>query len=403
MSFQKFLILFFTLVVSSCASKPAQQETPAPSEAASPSSATKYAWVELGSDSIPVVRVIRTTGSCPDVMVDGTPKPMQARIEMDDPGFPIEVCEARIETAAQSVSIEGKNLKLPIANPKKIVVIGDTGCRIKVAAPTPQVQACNDPAKWPFLDVVKTAAAEKPDLVIHVGDYYYRESPCPENSPGCKGSPSGDHWASWDADFFAPADPLLKAAPWVFVRGNHELCSRGGQGWFKILDPHPYNNACVDVTPAYLIKLGKTELAVLDSANADVTPEKLTELKLLPMENAWVLTHRPVFDPFSKYSSKNSLSDAVNLTLAGHIHVFQALTSDGKHTPQVIAGNAGTALDNPSEVPTDKHRITLGGFGYLTLVRNKSGDKWKVIEHNAKGKAVLTCTLTEKKLKCPKH
>jgi hypothetical protein len=40
----------------------------------------------------------------------------------------------------------------------------------------------------------KTIAARKPSLVIHVGDYIYRESPCPAGDKGCKGSPYGDNW-----------------------------------------------------------------------------------------------------------------------------------------------------------------------------------------------------------------
>ena len=58
-----------------------------------------------------------------------------------------------------------------------------------------------------------SVAAAKPDLVIHVGDYVYRESACPPRDQGCKGSPYGDDWATWKADFFAPAAPALLAAP----------------------------------------------------------------------------------------------------------------------------------------------------------------------------------------------
>ncbi len=38
------------------------------------------------------------------------------------------------------------------------------------------------------------------------------------------------------ADFFTPTAPLLAAAPWVMVRGNHEVCNRAGQGWYRYLD-----------------------------------------------------------------------------------------------------------------------------------------------------------------------
>jgi hypothetical protein len=50
-------------------------------------------------------------------------------------------------------------------------------------------------------------------------------------------SPWGYGWDTWKADFFDPAQALLKAAPWVMVRGNHETCTRAGQGWWRFLDP----------------------------------------------------------------------------------------------------------------------------------------------------------------------
>ena len=64
-------------------------------------------------------------------------------------------------------------------------------------------------------------------------------SSSPAGLAGCAGSPFGDNWPTWQADFFAPAQPLLRAAPWVVVRGNHEDCSREGLGWFRFLDPRP--------------------------------------------------------------------------------------------------------------------------------------------------------------------
>ena len=44
----------------------------------------------------------------------------------------------------------------------------------------------------------------KPDLVIHVGDYFYRENACPADATGCQGTPFGDNWPTWAADFFNP-------------------------------------------------------------------------------------------------------------------------------------------------------------------------------------------------------
>ena len=93
-----------------------------------------------------------------------------------------------------------------------------------------------------------SAAAKRPDLVIHVGDYYYRVSACPVGRAGCAGSPHGDNWPTWQAELFDPGAPLLAAAPWVVVRGNHEVCRRGGPGWFRLLDPYPARADCPDRT-----------------------------------------------------------------------------------------------------------------------------------------------------------
>ncbi len=75
--------------------------------------------------------------------------------------------------------------------------------------------------------------------MIHVGDYVYRETPCPEGNTTCAGSPWGYGWDVWNADFFEPAAPLLANAPWLVVRGNHENCARAGEGWLRFLDPLP--------------------------------------------------------------------------------------------------------------------------------------------------------------------
>ena len=55
-------------------------------------------------------------------------------------------------------------------------------------------------------------------------------------SQNMQGSPMPDNWANWRDDFFIPSSRLLVAAPWILNRGNHELCSRAGPGWFYLLD-----------------------------------------------------------------------------------------------------------------------------------------------------------------------
>jgi hypothetical protein len=66
-----------------------------------------------------------------------------------------------------------------------------------------------------------------------------------------------------------PAGPLLAVAPWVLVRGSHELCSRGGHGWFHRLGPHPTAAQGVDTTPPYALDLPPLHLLIFDGADAD--------------------------------------------------------------------------------------------------------------------------------------
>ncbi len=160
-------------------------------------------------------------------------------------------------------AVNGQPLALPKPNPSIVTVFGDTGCRIN----STQVQNCNDATKWPFKQVAADAAAEKPDLMIHVGDYLYREIPCPAGSEAlCGSTPSGDNWATWNADFFTPAAKLLAAAPWAFARGNHENCARSWRGWFYYFDPRPWDGVCQPFSPPYTIKLGAFQLVMLDTS-----------------------------------------------------------------------------------------------------------------------------------------
>ncbi len=213
----------------------------------------------------------------------------------------MQVCVAHAAAATRAITVDGLPVPALPNEIKQIVVIGDTGCRLKGSF----TQDCNDPVKWPFAVVARLAAARHPDLVIHVGDYHYRETACPDTQPGCAGSPHGDNWAVWQKDFFDPAAPLLAAAPWVLVRGNHELCSRGGHGWFRLLDPHPEADRCSETTAPYALRIGSLELLLFDGADADdatADPTKVTfyheQLQTLlanARSHAWLLTHRPIW------------------------------------------------------------------------------------------------------------
>jgi phosphodiesterase/alkaline phosphatase D-like protein len=74
-----------------------------------------------------------------------------------------------------SAVVDGLPLPLPKTYPQRLVVVGDTGCRLKDEE---AFQACHDAQAWPFESIARSAARWRPDLVIHLGDYLYRESPC---------------------------------------------------------------------------------------------------------------------------------------------------------------------------------------------------------------------------------
>ena len=201
-------------------------------------------WVELGPDGTSNVRAI-TDDACPSVLFDGAPTPMAVRSAPDQKienvkpaAFPVWGCVVAVPAGAVAAVLSGKPLPLARPNPQRILIFGDTGCRLAPGNPT---QDCNDPVAWPFPKIAAMAASARPDLVIHVGDYHYRETACPGDARGCAGSPFG---YGWDA-----AAPLLAAAPWVLVRGNHEACSRAGEGWFRFMDRLPMERASA-ISPA---------------------------------------------------------------------------------------------------------------------------------------------------------
>jgi hypothetical protein len=227
-------------------------------------SAENYHWLQYGPAGLEV-RAIMDQPTCPIAEVDGVHKAMIIRAA---PGarYAVSVCSLLVPAGARSAAIADVPVELPGSEPKRIAVIGDTGCRLKGSA----VQACNDPRQWPFRLIAEVVAQLKPDLVIHVGDYHYRETPFPEGAAGCAGSPFGDTWSVRWADFFAPADTLLKVAPWVFVRGNHEECDRGGAGWSRTLEPYVFDAArgCNGAGKPFVFRLPGLTLAVMDVSSA---------------------------------------------------------------------------------------------------------------------------------------
>jgi hypothetical protein len=381
-------------------------------------------WVELGEGGNAFARVVvDQAGGCPTIEIDGAPRRMSLRAPVPDAFRP--VCELAIPAGAQSARVNGQMLALPRSNPSKVLVFGDTGCRIKGA----HIQDCNDPVLWPFKKVAGEAAAEHPDLVIHVGDYLYREEVCPPDAQAkCGSTPSGDRWETWNADFFAPAAELLRAAPWAFDRGNHEDCNRAWRGWFYYLDPRPWKGeACEAYTAPYVLHLGNLTLAMFDSSatnedhmSAEQTDKFASQLASIHVRGAWLVAHHPFWGMRTSPAGarpapvsaglmeawKKASPQGIDLILSGHIHLFEVLSFE-RLPVQVVAGIGGTDLAVPLPDQLDglslNSSMVLAGeskheFGYTLFTRTSQG--WELSLRNAAGDPQVACGIRGRKAEC---
>ncbi len=378
-------------------------------------------------EPIAIARVVFDPGpGCPDLVeVDGGDGARLSTSPRFNPhAFPVDVCEA-VVPFGRRFRVADSAFVLPAASakPSRVVVLGDTGCKAK------DQEGCSsdDPSHWPFPAFARAAAQSPPDLVLHVGDYNYRGTAArfvgtvdgkpvedqwvydagdgaapsencgidgPYYSQNSEGSEDPDSWPAWNADFLAPAAPLLAAAPWVFARGNHELCSHAGPGWFFFLDSASSlipgtegERACpsqdgVDrpalphlrFVPPATLRLVDLAVTVVDTANAcDELPGYVLGyrsqfLNMVEGDTAgtrWLLMHRPIwgvdgkakdggYDCAGKLRSGaaaplgvinrtlqcalegetgGALLPEIDLVLAGHMHRFETMTFDPKAIP----------------------------------------------------------------------
>ncbi len=430
-------------------------------------------------DTLAIARVILdgANTACPLlVRGDGSGAPVQtrARINPAPKNFPVRVCEAVINASAVVGDTEFRLPALP-SKVRHLVVVGDTGCKPK------DQNGCHQHSRhhWPFNRIAKSAAKSAPDLVLHMGDYNYRGTPghiqvngtkvqvydagdntgtacCKlsgpyygQNSPG---SDTPDQWQNWWLDFFEPAADLLAAAPWVVARGNHELCSRAGPGWFFFLHPGSSlpevgtgERVCPPATDTkplvfdtpYRIDLPSLSVVVLDSANAcdqgDLhqthfdrqfkSIQKLVDTAS-PDNRVWLQSHRPLWavkkadgtsapgsmDPSGKYAyidqtlqaafAKHPLRKPLSLVVSGHMHRFQVISFEGdsRRPSQLVVGNGGVALasNHPKHgfsLPIDGMTgigFGLKAFGYMDL-RLGDAEAWTGQLLDDTGKVLASC------------
>lgn len=379
-------------------------------------------FIELGASGAVILRAITSEDSCPTAALDGTTKLMQTRATATLPFYPVLSCEMAIPANTKALSVEGQALLLPTANLQRITVLGDSGCRMDASAS----QACYNAQAWPVASIAKNAIASNPQLLIHNGDYHYREVQCMRTVSGCAGSPWGYNWDVWREDLFKPFHDLLAAAPWIFVRGNHESCDRAGEGWFRFLDPRALPAACQVYTDPYSINAGQVHFIHLDSAQADdatAFPDQVAAyatqfdmLRQMVGSQAWIVTHRPLWGIRSNLNanvvlqaaSNNDLPSAVQLILSGHTHTFQTYTFSPARAPQLVIGNSGDNLAAALTQPvvgalvgnaTVTSSTVSGGFGFSTMTPLDNGG-WTVIARDSTGAALVTCTFQPLAINC---
>nr|WP_235839871.1 metallophosphoesterase [Derxia lacustris] len=440
--------------------------------AADPASVDTYvksAWVELGPNGAAIARAVSShADTCPRVEIDGNASRMTLRAGAGTPAqrstasaaedskasaFPVLSCEIAVPATAKTLTLGSRTLPLPKASPQRVVVLADTGCRMKKADNA--WQACSDAGAWPFETIATAAAVLKPDLVLHIGDYHYRENACPSDVAGCQGSPWGYGWDTWEADLFKPAARLLAAAPWVMVRGNHEECARAGQGWARFLDTSAYsaarscddpaNDSTGNYTDPFAVPIGAdTQVIVFDSAKTGKAALKSTDFQFTTYQaqfkkaaelaqktgvaSIWA-NHHPIlaFAPLAGAAPAGgnaallSVGDAtypsayypsgIKLAIHGHVHDFQAISFSSNHPATIVSGNGGDNLDVnlPDPLPAGStpapgavidsiaHTST---FGFLVMDRVGAGWVYKAMTRD--GKLLTTCTLSGSKLVCDK-
>ena len=456
-SVHKFSFLFAAIItLSACSEKEqetiqADQAVEAPqaiAEVVQPSSIPDgvdvYAYTMLapGAGDTPTIyaRIVidQLSADCPQLFgSDGSILQTESRlrnlgsgvVQVTDSSFPVSVCETVI---AEGVSYNDGTGKVTLAAvnlaPTVVQVYGDSGCKEK---------NCGTQPAQAFQAVVNAGASQATDLILHMGDFNYRGTSghmaetstgekiwaydagdgLPNPTPACGfddiyysqnalNSPKPDQWQNWKLDFFDATKPLLSKAPWVFARGNHELCSRAGVGWFYFFGPgsnvagsavsqmqcpdqgdfnNPPSSAVgrVQMIPPYMLKLGQFQTWVMDTANAcddyagnPLTADYVSQYKKLATKTksglpTWVMSHRPVWgyqgDTISAMlqtalgqTKEKAFTSDVTLLLAGHMHIYESLTffdNNGQAStrpPQLVIGNSGVSLNSPpSFLPCD--------------------------------------------------
>ncbi len=385
------------------------------------------AWVQYSVDG-PQVRAV-VDGECPPVAFDGIEVPLMRRAAPTDQHADT-VCVANVPKGTTEVLLQETTLPAPpLGEVKRVAIVGDTGCR--VSDKHGLYQACNNNSEWPLSQIATSIEDFRPDLIIYLGDYIYRESPCPDGNNGCKGTPFGDTHETWMVDWLLPTAPMHRAAPMVLIRGNHETCSRAGMGWFRYLDARDYSNECKTDSDSWIAEVDPLRIAVLDTSYLDDTQgqplvdffaDEFRDLGNSFTENkGWIATHRPIWgvgaddDTGEAYEPTTVLQEAVRsvplgsfveLLLGSHLHLAEAIDFVGDRPPQLVVGNGGTQLVPSVDLPDKIDGVEIDminvfyQFGFVTMELAPTKN-WDIAFRDVLGREIETCNFDRTNVSCP--
>ena len=211
-----------------------------------------FSYIIYGPQAVAIVRIVtHRNATCPKLVVNNTDSTLDndalPEVILRAEGvnrmphvFPIKVCQVSLTEAVHkeawtkgelvleyshnNMSSESKDPKndmtpnVPIlTDPQKFGLVGDTGLRVKpknlgincssaTSPPLWEVPQCPENftqddltgfpvqgdfqplTNWPLKGVLDHLADQQPDVVVYVGDYLYRQGPCPaenQNNASC--------------------------------------------------------------------------------------------------------------------------------------------------------------------------------------------------------------------------
>ncbi|MEJ1969386.1 MAG: hypothetical protein WDN03_12250 [Rhizomicrobium sp.] len=134
---KRFVLLALAALLAGCVRSVNTEPPPVLASAPAPAiGAAATAWVQYAPGGGAEVRALDLGGKgCPAATVDGHALALALRAAASA-DFPA-ICAAMLPAQARSLSVGGQALGVPVDDPQRILVLGDTGCRIKGTALQP--------------------------------------------------------------------------------------------------------------------------------------------------------------------------------------------------------------------------------------------------------------------------